>query len=63
LDLVADYVYKLRKALTPAVGRDVLRAVRPGAFRVNVADHLVDVLRFDDLVRQAAAVHRRLADS
>jgi DNA-binding SARP family transcriptional activator len=55
LDLVADYVYKLRKALTPAVGRDVLRAVRPGAFRADVADELVDVHRFDDLVRQAAA--------
>ncbi|MFD0635420.1 BTAD domain-containing putative transcriptional regulator [Catenulispora yoronensis] len=53
--MIADYMYRLRKALTPALGRDVLKAVRGGAYRVSVAPELVDVHRFDLLVRRGAA--------
>ncbi|MEY9859767.1 tetratricopeptide (TPR) repeat protein [Catenulispora sp. GAS73] len=55
VDMVADYVSKLRRALTPALGKNVLHAVRPGGFRADIDPELVDVHRFDRLVRQAAA--------
>ena len=55
--LVADYVIGLRKALTPAFGRDVLPVVRGGGYRADIDRELVDVHRFKLWMDQAAA-HR-----